>query len=558
MVSSTPPGDAPRSIDVLDDAADVDESTGSPLPDAESADVEPADGDLRPGAPDATDWRNAIASTAIAVAVFLIVQGYEIWRRAPIGHDESVYLLRARYYAGNATEGGGTGYWASYRAPGVPAILSVPMRIVGESVSVSRGVIALFGAGTVVLTAYIAGRIGGVRAAIVAPWVILITAAFTSYSHLLLLDVPGAFCGVLAGAIMVRAIDGNTVRWWPLLAIAPVVMGGTYVRYGTITNVGAILVAIVIAHADRLLQAGHRIRNIVRLGTVAALSGVGAYLVLMRPSFTGARAAPYKAQKAFRDAKGLSLWDSYGDFGDLVWPNGSRGDEAFSWFTLTIVVVGIVLALVAAVRGARVRLVLVGLISLVLWIVGLNFGLGEVFGNYLGLGVPFLALLVAGGYAWLADAASSRSAVRPMVLIVGGLIAVIGTAASLSAASKRVDNLASLEVYRAAGAELNSQAPDQRCAIFSSYLQVAWYSDCSLRVWRQAVPGEYFVERSNDLGAFPEGAIDSDQVYLVLVDRGKRQPVDDLLTTFQEQSETVIMVDSQRPIDIRRVFDASP
>lgn len=533
--------------------------SSGPIDLAERPSAAPAEG---PGAADrgpdpeaeARERAGVVASVAAAASVFLLIQLYAIGRRAPIGHDESVYLLRARYYAGNTSGGGGGGYWTSYRAPGVPGIMSIPMRIVGESVSVSRAVIALFGVATVVLTAFVAGRLGGARAAIVAPWVIVVTAAFTSYSHIVLLDVPGAFCGMLAGALLLVSIRDGEVGWWPALLIPMVLMGGTYVRYGTVTNAGAILAAIVIAKADLLLASAQRWRNVLRLGVVAALAGAATYVVLMYPQLSGARYAPYVAQRSFRDAKGLSPWASYGDLADLVWPNGSRADEAFSWFTLALVAVGVVLTVVGAVRGRRRRAAIVGGVSMIAWIIGLNVGLGQLFGNYLGLGVPFLALLVAPGYAYVFDVAARRRFGRSIALGSACVVAVIGSVSVLSATTDRVDALGKLEVFRAAGSTLNSIAPDQDCAIFSSYVQVAWYSDCIIRVWAEAEPGDYFVGGPDDLGAFPRGSTDEAHVYFVLVENGKRQPVGAELEQFVDESEHVFTIEGRTPVEVRRAL----
>ncbi len=524
-------------------------SAGAPSEEIESLVADPEPSDDR----DAFERSSAFASVAVAAAVFLLIQLYAIGRRAPLGHDESVYLLRARYYAGNTPPGGAAGYWTSYRAPGLPGILSVPMRIVGESVSVSRLVVALFGVGTVVLTAFVAGRLGGPRAAIVAPWAVVVAAAFTSYSHVVLLDVPGAFFGVLAGAVMLASIRDDEVRWWPALLIPVIVMAGTYVRYGTITNIGAILVAIVIARADVLLRTARRWRNIVRIGAVAALSGVTAYLVLMVPAFTGARDAPYEAQRAFRDAKGLSPWASYGDLADLVWPNGSRADEVFNWFTLALMAIGAVLTVVALVRGSRRRAAIVGLLSTALWVIGLNIGLGQLFGNYLGLGVPFLALLVAPGYAYALDVASTQQIGRTAALAVGALAVVIGSASVVTATSDRVDELERQEVLRATGAQINAISSDQQCAVISSYLQVAWYADCLLRVWGGLEPGNYLIDEVGDRGAFPRDSVDPGQIHLVLAENGKRQPSGEALDRYLADSELSFTIEGRPNIDVRRV-----
>ncbi len=504
---------------------------------------------------DARPW-SVIASATTAAVVFLTIQLYEIGRRAPIGHDEAIYLLRARQFARGAGEGSGTGYWASYRAPGLSMILSVPMRVFGESVSMSRAVIALFGAGTVVLTALLALRLSDRRAAVVAPWIVLIAGPITSYAHLLLLDVPAAFFGTLAGVLLVYSIRGDVVRWWPALAIPVVVTVGTFVRFGMVTNAGAILAAIVIAKAASLWRSVDRVTNAVRIGTVAVLSGLGAMLVLLVPGVTSSNEAPYLAQRAFRDAKGLSLWASYGDFADLVWPNGSRRDEAFTWFTFALIVVGIVLTIGFALVGRRRLLAATGALSTVFIIVGLNFGLGQMFGNYLGLTIPFVALLAAPGYAALFDLASVGEQRRRIAFVAGALVAAVGTATVLDTASGRVQGLSGLEVYRATGSALDRSAPDG-CGVVSSYVQVAYYGDCALITYTPVWSPEAGSELRTSVAAadFPDATVADDQLFAVIARNGKRQPREEALESFLGDAPLVAEVD--HPTRPTRIYHLS-
>ncbi len=533
----------------------VDEPSDRPIPAAEDVQASTSTTTSTPGDRGDDGRWSVVASAGTAATVFLIIQFYEIARRAPIGHDEAIYLLRARQFARGAGEGSGLGYWASYRAPGLSMILSVPMRVFGESVSLSRAVVALFGAGTVVLTAMLALRLGDRRAAVVAPWVVLIAGPITSYAHLLLLDVPGAFFGTLAGVLLAYSIRDGEVAWWPALSIPVVITIGTFVRFGMVTNAGAILAAIVIANARPLWRATVRTANLVRVATVAALSGVGALLVLLVPGVTGSNEAPYLAQRAFRDAKGLSLWASYGDFADLVWPNGSRRDEAFTWFTLALIVIGIVLTVGFAIAGRRRLLAVTGALSTVFIVVGLNFGLGQMFGNYLGLTIPFLALLVAPGYAGLFDLAAGRERRRRTVFVAGALVAVLGAASVFDTASGRVDGLSGLEVYRATGSALDRSAPDG-CGVVASYVQVAYYGDCALitytPIWSPEAGSE--LRTSVSPSDFPDATVVPDQLFAVLARNGKRQPRDEALDAFLDGATLVAEVDHpSRPTRIYRL-----
>lgn len=119
-------------------------------------------------------------------------------QRVPLDRDEAVYLLRAHHLAGRTVAGGDLGSWSDYRAPGLPLMLSLPMRVFREQISVARGIKALIGAASIVATAWRVARIARFRAGKVAPWLVVITGIFKFYVDLVRLDVPGTLVVVLA------------------------------------------------------------------------------------------------------------------------------------------------------------------------------------------------------------------------------------------------------------------------------------------------------------------------------------------------------------------------
>lgn len=497
-----------------------------------------------------------LAGTTSAVAVFILIELWLVGKRVPLGHDEAVYMLRARFLSGATAIGGGEGYWSPYRAPGLPAVLSVPMRVFGESVTFSRALVVLLGAGCVVATGWWVGRLAGRSAGVIAAWIVVMTSAFTSYASLVLLDVPGTFLVVIAALIVERSTERGDVRWWPLLTLPVVALAAVYVRFGAPTNLAAVIAAVLVARADLLLAAGRRGKALLRLGVVGALTAVAVGAVLTIPAMTQSRASPLRLQRIRQEQKEVSSFASYGDTVDLLWPDGSRTGETFTWVALAVVGFGAVLTLVAAARGHYRRAAIAGVVGSAVWIVGLNYALAEMFGNYLGLGAPFFALLAAPGWAWLYHEVDARSQLRPLALAFASVVAVLGSSLAFVKANEQVDHQSDLELFRNAGSQVNSIAPDQGCALYTSYVQVTWYADCVMTNFGLMQTGTYAAHEPATRGVFDLDAIRADHIYVVLVEPGKRQPEGDKLDTLLADSESVIKAaDATASLQVRRIID---
>lgn len=487
-------------------------------------------------------------SAALAVAVFLAIQLRMLWLRVPLGHDESVYLLRARAFA----DGIGTGelrYWAPYRAPGLSFVLSLPMRVLGESVTLSRAVVVMSGAAVIGLTGVFATRLAGSAAGAVAPWLVLIISAHTSYASLLLLDVPATAVVLVAVLLFERATRDGTVSW-RLGAWVPIAcLAAVYVRFGVVGPLVAGFAAVVIVRWSALTDRARRVANAARLATLGVATIVLCGAVLMVPAMTGGESSPLGEQQRRQVDKGLSPFASYRDMGDLVWPNGSRSGEVVSWWSLAIIAAGIVLTVVAAVRGHRRDVVLAAFVAVVLWLIATNAALAQMFGNYVGLGVPFVALLAAIGWGWAIAGARDVLGDRSAPLLAGAFVAVGMLAVAVwSAAGRAHDQVAfqrGLEVYRATGVELDAQSADGRCGVITSYVQIGWYSDCEIAPY--TVPGApagetwYRSEIASDI--FADGVVEGDELYAVVVNRGKRQPPNDELTSLLAGGAVIANVD---------------
>lgn len=511
-----------------------------------------ADGEREAAATSASAW-STWSSVATAVAVYLLIESVMLAKRVPLGHDETVYLLRAREFANPGSEAD-LAFWAPYRAPGLPWILSVPMRIFGESVTLSRAVGVLFGAGLIVLTSVLVARLAGPTASAIAAWLMVMNSALVSYASLILLDVPGVFFSVVAVLLLERSTRRGVVSWWPSALVPLVCMGTVYVRFGTTTSLAAGLLAMVAARGPALARAEHRRTNAVRLAVLGLASAAAGASVLLVPWLTGSEVAPFELQRQRQVDKGLSPWSSYGNLADLFWPNDSRFGETFSWISLPVFATGIVLTAVAAIRGAQRSAAAAGLVAVVVWLIGLNFALAELFGYYLALGAPYLALAAAPGWAWLWLRTATTLPRRRAGMLIAALVAIAGSASSLTAAERQVAHQSVFEVYRSAGVQLNATSLDRSCGVVASYIQIAWYGDCLLTPFVVTVdpegPGEFLTHVSPGLWA---DEVDADQVFIAVADRGKRQPRGDELEALLVGTEPVAFIDHPvRPITIYR------
>jgi hypothetical protein len=469
-------------------------------------------------------------STALATAAYLAIESVMLSRRIPLGHDEATYLLRGRAFAASA-DTGPLEYWAPYRAPGVPFVLGLVSRVVGESVTVSRGVIVLLGAAVIVLTALLAARLGGVATAIVAPWLIVVNASHVSYASLLLLDIPAVALTLLAMLLVERGTRCDRVAWQPLAVVPLVVMAAMYVRFGATTNLAAGLLAVVVCRADLLWRSVHRWWNAGMIVVAGAGAAAAAMAVLLVPALTGSSISPYRLQRQRQVNKSLDAWASYSDMFDLLWPNGSRAGETFTVIGLLAVGGGTLLTLAAVWRGRYRRIAVAGAVSTLLWVVGINIALAELFGNYMGLASPFFALLAAPGWAWAYECVAARGARPRVALIAAGVsAAALGTGSAAVAAQHQIDPQRGFDVYRAAGVELGTVADRGRCAVLSSYVQIGWYSECEVVLYAVVRDAESLAEaRSAVLASVGDLPVDADEIYVAVTRRGKRQPTDEEL-----------------------------
>lgn len=438
------------------------------------------------------------------VGLYAVLGTALILQRAPLGHDEAVYALRARFLAG---EHGDVGYWNDYRAPGLPLIMRLVLPF-GDTDGYLRSVVLLVAVAGIVVTWLWARRWFGPRAALVAAALLATAPWYLRTGTRIFVDAPGATFGVATVAVFALAIGRERISRWALLTV-PVAALATLNRYGAPTLVAGGLTVVALAHWRQVLRSW-RLVAVVGAGTAAA---VGA--ILLVPAVTGSAQAPLRAFRARQDAKGIGAFASYGDFNEH-WPRVLGGPVGL------VVVVGVVLALVALTRRGDTR----GRIAIVLgvFVVSyalLNAGLAQGFPMYLVPMLPLVMIVAAAGLAPLLD----RVNVATVLALVAALLAV--TAVPAYRAGQQAVRLQerNFDLLEQSAVAIGRERAGN-CVVVASYSpQVAWYSRCLSLGYPSRFADEGFGDQVRDyLACLHESADPGSEVFWLLAKGGKRQP----------------------------------
>lgn len=456
---------------------------------------------------------------ATILALFFVMGVSLILENAPLGHDEAVYALRARYFAG---EHSSMGYWADYRAPGLPLLMRLSWPLGGTDGSL-RLVVLLTSVGGIAVTWVWARRWFGARAGLLAAALLAMMPWYLRTGTRIYVDAPGATFGVAAVAVLAMSIGPERVGRWAVLSV-PLAALATLTRYGAPTMVAGGLTVIVVAHPRQMLRSW-RLVTAVGAGCASAVA-----MILLVPAVTNSRRAPLNAFRARQDAKGIGAFASYGDF-NHYWPDVLGG------FLGWIAAVGLLLAIGnVAVRGvARLR-VAVLLAVLILSYVLLNAGLAQGFPQYLVPLLPFLAITAAAGSASLLD----RLAPGLVLLVVFSVLA-IGAAPVYRAGREAVDvQHSSFDDLKRASEEI-ARLGDGDCLVVTSYApQVGWYSRCLTITFPQyATPDGLESQVRSHLACLEGDLTTGAPVFWLLGERGKRQPAADVEESLREMTRGI-------------------
>lgn len=473
---------------------------------------------------------------AAAFVAYAIVAANALALRSPLAHDEAVYALRSRdFLDGWATFSGS--YWADYRAPGLPLVLSVVNRVIGAHVLTMRLTVVAMGAVIMVCTWLIARRLGSDRPA-VAPFLLSLSAGFVFAATTVLADVPGAAFGLPAVVVYLVEVERQRLRW-SFLAVPLLTAFATISRFGAPFMIGAGMATVFLLAIPAIL----RRRNWLLVAQSACLAvgtALVVWLVLLTELLSDAvgigRLSPADANRALVGGKNLTARTGFEDLKTIVNPWSGHPLTLWSRSVAVVFLIGFLAAWVGvATRRTAWRPVVFGTIAGVLATAGVVVSVGLVVHNYLALSIPYWAIVSGSGLGWIG---------REVGELIGdrrGLLALAGAAVVVAASALVVDakddayfyhwrQQFSFDALRSVSIESGRQlGPD--CLLVTSYApQAGYYSECSVMPWigwDQDIPvGEVIARalgRADTAGVTPD---DPGAIAALIVEGGKRQPAD--------------------------------
>jgi 4-amino-4-deoxy-L-arabinose transferase-like glycosyltransferase len=459
----------------------------------ETSPMPPATDPARSRHPGPIQWWE-IAGLVAAVVSFLILALILIKQGVPLGHDEAVYSARARELLHGDPA---SSWWRPYRAPGLPALLT--MAWIGNGTEpYLRLVVALTGGLLIVATWYMGRIMIGRSTALFAAFGLAMTPVILTSSTQVWPDVPGAAFGMLALAVYARALLTERFGWWAVLAVPALTAAATTIRYGAPIPLAVGLIGLT-------LWGGRQARRHVRR-IAATAAGVAATVVvlLMTPVLTGSQ-TPFAADRALTST--IPLTQGFTDFWHL-----------HDFLLAGPVVIGFLGIAAGMGRASTSRTQS----ARILWPLGIGAATFATLAASIHGEPRYLAPVYP--WFWLAAGAGIALVARslPRTLMMGSALAVFLVVFALGVPLSNGQNQFNegFTVIKEAASSLDTGQP---CGVFTSYTpQVEWYSGCEAVAFnrKEAVTGS---------PEFPEG-----RRYLFVVEEGKRQPSDEILEDYEE------------------------
>lgn len=464
---------------------------------------------------------------AVVVLAFLTAVLTVIGLRTPLGHDESVYMLRGRDIADLGWSATSGNYWVDYRAPGVPILLATMSKVVGLHVTTSRALIAVLAAVMVVMTWAIGRRFAGGAIGVVGAALLAVTTGFLSTATNVLADVPGAAFSIAAVWLFGVEAHGGRLRW--ALYLVPVLtLMACVSRFGAPFMLGAGFIGVSLMLFPHVVRARNWVLVLqsLILGVVMALV---CWLVLFTEFVSIRGQTPVEANSALIEGKQLTASTGFRDLRAVVNPWSDAPIHLWSAPVAVVMLVGVVAAVVGALIGRVPRTFVAGMsAAAVLSTAGIVASVGLIVNNYLALTLPYWTLLAATGLVWSGRsvvAAFDAGLTRAVVIGVAGLAATgFLVDAAVHARNVALSSTSSFRPIRAASVELG-KAYDHRCVAVTSYTpQVGYYSRCIVTTFSSDLDLRLDELLSDRLEPFEDRLARGYQPVLFLVDAGKRQP----------------------------------
>jgi hypothetical protein len=417
----------------------------------------------------------------------------------PLGHDESVYALKARSWL----EGTPTTGFGIYRPLGMPMVGLVVLQVSDAEVAF-RIAAALLGAGTVIAMWAIGRTMLGPVGALIGTATFVVSESYLRRATEFLNDLLSA--GLLLAVLFFVWLHFERYpnRWW-LLAAAPAAAAAYYVRYGTV--LGLVVIAVV-AGAIWFRRLGDSWRQI------AATAGL--LLALLLPGFWYSRQVTGSILGVFNAAR-TAVGGGGGGLADYAewFPEHLAG--TFGAIMMVAAMVYTVMVALLAKRDPRLAPAARTAAFLTITALALTFLLGLfTHGEPRFVYLPLMALLLVGGQA--VAVLVQRLAATPQRVAAGVLIAIAAYALATGggAMANRMDAITgSRDVLAETGAVVHGDAGGETCTLQAAYIpQLTWYSVCATFGFGYTGPVE-------------------DAAYLTLFEDADRQPtpaqLDDLL-----------------------------
>lgn len=462
-------------------------------------------------------WRYPLRSEvawAIGVAVVFVAAYALLVTSGPLGHDESVYAVKARSWLDGTPATG----FEIYRPIGMP-IVAAPVLLITESAAALR-VLGVAGA------VFTLGVLWGFGRAVFSPAAALLAVGMVggaaSWLHRVpefLNDIASAGLLLLVMFLIWQHFERPTTSRWLIVFSAPLAAGAFYLRYGVVAALVIVAIVGAIVWRRRLASSWRQLA-----------ATAGALVVLIAPhvvyslaeigSVTGILSRATDAAGREYLGEGLATY--------LRWFPGQLAGRLLGGVMVAAVVATVVLIARSALgrspsavgRGS----IFLGSSAILMMIASGIFVHAEE--RYVFLSILLLSLI--GSHLMVAAYRRTGPQIRTAVLGVGVVVIAGVFVVNAVRADRAFDDLAENRAIIAAAGDALEAAAGPDCQAISTYLpQITWYSGC--RTVGFVADPTALAEES------PGGS-----AYVVVFEHGKRQPSGDALEDYLASTTGVV------------------